>query len=375
MAPVRRWTGVEAKALRQAMRLSVREFAEHTGVDRRTVNKWDARGSSITLLPDTQRLMDSALRLADDEVRARFDAAARPAATINTPSAEFGSTPHASPAIIELRDALTDYGFRSAQSDSTHSDGIPSPHALERDLDATFNAYQQSRFTSAASRVSTLLPDVQLATREYKGAQRTKAFGILALSYQAAASVLTKAGLADLAWIAAERGLNAAKSTDSSAVQGSLIRSVAFAMLSTGHLEPAMRLIETGANHLEAEITKDDTVLSVYGMLFLAGAMAAARFGDGPKAADYLQEATNAARRLGTDANHLWTAFGPTNVAIHRVNTAAELGDMQTVLDTGPSLNTDAVPTETARTAPLGHCPSIQPHRKLRRCGRYAAYC
>jgi transcriptional regulator with XRE-family HTH domain/tetratricopeptide (TPR) repeat protein len=72
MALVQRWTGAEAKALRQAMRLSVRDFAEHVDVDRRTVNKWEARGSSITLLPDSQGLLDSALQLADEEVKARF---------------------------------------------------------------------------------------------------------------------------------------------------------------------------------------------------------------------------------------------------------------------------------------------------------------
>jgi hypothetical protein len=33
------------------------------------------------------------------------------------------------------------------------------------------------------------------------------------------------------------------------------------------------------------------------------------------------------AQRLGFDANFEWTAFGPTNVAIHRVSVAAELGD------------------------------------------------
>ena len=62
--------------------------------------------------------------------------------------------------------------------------------------------------------------------------------------------------------------------------------------------------------------------------------------------AGYLQEADSAAQRLGTDSNHLWTAFGPTNVAIHRVNTAMELGDVQTALDSGPSLNTDKIPAE-----------------------------
>src|SRR5262249_38798236 len=137
-----------------------------------------------------------------------------------------------------------------------------------------------------------------------------------------------------------------AEVADSPAVRGSLIRSVAFALLSTNRLEPAMRLVESGAEYLEGEIAGDNTNLSVYGMLFLAGSMAAARFGDGSKTADYLDEANNAAQRLGGNANHLWTAFGPTNVAIHPVNTAAELGDNQTLLGWGITLKTDAVPAE-----------------------------
>jgi len=107
-----------------------------------------------------------------------------------------------------------------------------------------------------------------------------------------------------------------------------------------------MRLVESGAEYLHDEISGDDVALSVYGTLFLVGSMAAARFGDGSRSADYLEEASNAARRLGKDANHLWTAFGPTNVAIHRVNTAMELDNIKTALDSGLSLNTAAVPTE-----------------------------
>lgn len=61
MVTVQCWTGAETKALRPAMRLSVRAFAAHLGVDARSVNKWEARGSSITLRPDTQSLMDTAL--------------------------------------------------------------------------------------------------------------------------------------------------------------------------------------------------------------------------------------------------------------------------------------------------------------------------
>lgn len=72
MATVKRWTGAETKALRQAMRLSIRAFAAHLGVDARTVNKWEARSNTITLLPDTQALLDTALSRAPGDVQTRF---------------------------------------------------------------------------------------------------------------------------------------------------------------------------------------------------------------------------------------------------------------------------------------------------------------
>lgn len=61
---------------------------------------------------------------------------------------------------------------------------------------------------------------------------------------------------------------------------------------------------------------------------------------------NFLTEADSAAKRLGADGNHLWTAFGPTNVAIHRVSTAMELGDVQVAVDLGPRVDTAAMPTE-----------------------------
>jgi hypothetical protein len=255
-------------------------------------------------------------------------------------------TPQKSPVVGELQAVLADYAGRSSIVGLTGEGEPASLKDIERDLTVAFLAYQQSRFTTVANRVSVLLVDAQRATRNCSGQEQVRAFGLLALSYQAAASVLTKTGEADLAWLAADRGLMAAEQSDSSAIRGSLVRSVAFALASIGQLEPAMRLIESGAQHLGPDVADDETAVSVYGTLFLAGAMAAARFGDGQKVASYLQEADGAARRLGRDANHLWTAFGPTNVAIHRVNTAAELGDMQTVLDLGRSLDTRAVPVE-----------------------------
>jgi len=72
MSTVQCWTGREARALRLALRATVRGFAEHLGVEPRTVSKWEQRSGTITLLPDSQTLLDTALRQTTAEVRERF---------------------------------------------------------------------------------------------------------------------------------------------------------------------------------------------------------------------------------------------------------------------------------------------------------------
>ncbi|MGH3909423.1 MAG: helix-turn-helix domain-containing protein, partial [Pseudonocardiaceae bacterium] len=65
--------------LREALRLSVRDFAARLGIGIRTVNKWEARQADITPLPHMQDVLDTALALASDEAKARFTAATHPA--------------------------------------------------------------------------------------------------------------------------------------------------------------------------------------------------------------------------------------------------------------------------------------------------------
>lgn len=106
-----------------------------------------------------------------------------------------------------------------------------SPADLERDLKISYNAYQESRYAAAASRVSTLLADAQIAVRECGDAERIRVLRVLALSHQVTASLLSKSGQVSASWIAAERGLSAAEACGIPVVRCSLIRSVAFALL------------------------------------------------------------------------------------------------------------------------------------------------
>lgn len=245
-----------------------------------------------------------------------------------------------------LRSALLDYRQLSPFLAGSPTDP-PVLEAIHRDLWAVWDAYQSSRYSYVVGRLPALIRDAQDAASALDGADQEQAFSLLGLTYQAATVLLTKLGEADLAWISAERGLQVAQRSGDPVVIGSLFRSVVHALLSTGRFPEAVRLVSDGAALLEPGLSAaSPEYLSVYGTLFLAGSLAAARNDDRDSTRTFLAEADDAARRLGRDGNHLWTAFGPTNVAIHRVAAAMDLGDVQVAIDVGPQLDTSALPVE-----------------------------
>lgn len=243
-----------------------------------------------------------------------------------------------------LRDALLDYRRIALFDRNSPAIDAPPVERLARDVSDLWGAYQASRFGYVTARLPWLLARAH-ATAEDRFDQAAQR--LLGLSYQLAAVQLTKFGEAELAWIAADRGLVAAQHSGNLAVTGSLARSVVHALLSAGRYAEAVRLTGDTADLLRPGLaTPTPEVTSAYGTLFLAGAMAAARAEDRAITRAFLAEADAAARRLGRDANYLWTAFGPTNVDIHRVATASELGDVQVAIDLGPRVDTTPLPME-----------------------------
>jgi hypothetical protein len=57
-----------------------------------------------------------------------------------------------------------------------------------------------------------------------------------------------------------------------------------------------------------------------------------------------LDEASALADMVGEDGNFAWTAFGATNVGIHRVSVAAELGNPAAALRAAESVELDCLP-------------------------------
>lgn len=72
MTTVHQWTGAEVRALREAKRMSLKDFAAHLGVSERMVSKWEAGRENIRPRPVNQAALDTCLSMSDADTKARF---------------------------------------------------------------------------------------------------------------------------------------------------------------------------------------------------------------------------------------------------------------------------------------------------------------
>jgi transcriptional regulator with XRE-family HTH domain len=189
--------------------------------------------------------------------------------------------------------------------------------------------YQHAKYAVLARALPGLLRDAQATEAGCAaGDDARQAAHLLGQVYQVASSTLRKIGEYQLAWLAADRAIAVAGRAGDQLLAGVATSRIGLALLALGRSRPALEVNVNTANRL-APGTGEATPqrLSVYGMLLLQGAMAAARIGDGATVRDLLGGAGDAATALGGDQNHYWTSFGPTNVRLHRAATAVELGE------------------------------------------------
>lgn len=245
-----------------------------------------------------------------------------------------------------LRETLMDYSTLTGVLADRLVDPIVD---LEPAIADVWDAYQASRFVYVTTRLPRLIASAkQAATDADDDATKQLALRNLALAYHAASAVLSKVGEADLSWIASDRGLNAAEASGDVDVTASLLRSVAHALLTNGRYTAAADVVSKATDRLSTGAPAETTPLrwSLLGSLHLVGAMAAARADAPGEARSSMARARQAAQQLGVDANHGWTAFGPTNVAVHDLSVAVELGDVQTAVALAPRVDSRALPVE-----------------------------
>jgi Helix-turn-helix domain len=324
--------------------LSLGELARRVGYSRTYISACEKPGAPLVSEAVVQRVDEElaaegfliALHARADAVRrARRAAPARARGSV-TPG-------HAPPHVEELD------GIRRVFVSHATLTGGAAPTAGE----PTFVALQaraadiHTRYQAASYRsVIRDLPDLIVAADRLQADGRREHLQGYVSVYVAAAKLLTKLGEAELATIAADRAAIAAGTTGSLAAQGMAIYQVVCASLSSDRTVDAELLAVTMAERLTPRVRSDEPVLlSIAGALWLISAVVAGRRADRAEACGRLDQAGALAGELGMDANHGWTAFGPTNVAIHRVSVAAELGEPADALAAAASVDVDRLPS------------------------------
>jgi transcriptional regulator with XRE-family HTH domain len=229
--------------------------------------------------------------------------------------------------VAEIRAALERYDKISAFF--TPPAEAPPLGELRKAVNHAWLTFQHSKYAVIARMLPKLLRDAQAANAAYVEEAGQQAAHLLGELYQITSSTLRKLGEHDLAWLASDRALMVCQRAGDDLLSGIATARVANALAALGRFRPALEVNVNMANQIAPSPDKQATPerLSVYGFVLLQGAMAAARLGDPATVRDLLNGAEDAAKRLGTDENHYWTNFGPTNVKFHRAAAYVEMGD------------------------------------------------
>lgn len=224
--------------------------------------------------------------------------------------------------------------------------GVPALRSVQlRDIERMTTEvhlrYQAADYGAATRILPSLITSADGLVAELRGDERRRALELQSSVYVAAAKLVTKVGNGELAWLTADRAATAALHAESPALAAAAAYQVACAFLKNDRLDEAETIAVTTATNLDDD---SPTGLSVRGALMLIAAVVAGRRNDRPEATERLQRAQLFADQLGEDGNHGWTAFGPTNVAIHRVSAAAELGDAGEAIAKAEYVDTTSMP-------------------------------
>jgi hypothetical protein len=185
---------------------------------------------------------------------------------------------------------------------------------------------------------------------------------VLATANLAAAKIAAKVGDADLAWIAADRAVQAARQADDHPVRAVASYQVAAALLKQpGRVGDAAAVLSTAIGATSQGCMSPPHV-SARGALHLLAAVVAARLGDSSEARAHLDESERLAALLADDANLLWTAFNAANVRLHELAVAVSLGEPGRAVVIGESVDTGALPAALAGRRAQCHVDMASAH-------------
>jgi XRE family transcriptional regulator, fatty acid utilization regulator len=159
----------------------------------------------------------------------------------------------------------------------------------------------------------------------------TELWQALASTYRTAHDITVKLGYYDLSAVALDRMAWAAERASDPCLGAVRQYMRALVYFREGEYTIGQRLIASGHSIVaQAEETRE--ALAVTGQLHLGGSVICARAGDQTAVSRHITEARTIAKRTGDASGVHWLSFGPTNVALHRMSAAVEMGQYDDAL-------------------------------------------
>ncbi len=244
---------------------------------------------------------------------------------------------YAPQAAAAIRQAMLGCGTATTQRE-------PDADALGRRAVQAWQLRQNARYVALGSVLPALIVDAEIAGRELGSDASLEAHRALTHTYNTTSSVLKKLGDFEFASIAADRAIRAAQIVGDPLLIAAASYRLANVFLPADRLAEAKSVAISAADALGPGLGSTPVRLATWGGLVLTAALATAREDAAAEAWELLGEATTASHQLGQDYADLHTIFGPTNVAIHGVQIAAELGDGRQALRRAARVDADRLP-------------------------------
>lgn len=275
------------------------------------------------------------------------------AAALNVPVTELSPDPlvqeHGGehPTVRAVRLALSDQGTLALLFGDPEGGEAPDLVDLRAKAARAWELTHASRYEELGELLPALIHDCEAACHRLAGADRRAAFQVAADAYQAAAATMAKLRQVDAAWVAGDRSIAAAERGEAPLLAAAGAFRIAHGFLSGGQISEALRTALSAADALEDQVPDGPPELvALWGALNQVAAVIATRASEEELARECMRKAEEAARRIGADRNDFETEFGPTNVALHAVGIAVELGDAGEALRRAATVDTSGLSIE-----------------------------
>lgn len=268
------------------------------------------------------------------------------------PGSAVASQPEEQPKSNDLdgvRVVLSGHPALGSLFNQTRPEAAPAIAGFRAQVDEVWQLAHASSYAELSERLSILLPEIEMAVRRAPAGNQAELHALRARIYQAAAASFARQDESDAAWVAADRALQAAELAGQPLeVVAGLFR-MAHAFIRQRRTDQAAHAASSAVAVLSPRCEAPDSPpeeLSLLGAMHLVLSVINAQDSNRAATHEHIEEARKIAKRLGGDRNDFDTEFGPTNVELHAVSTAVDLGDAGFALDLAAKIDASALSME-----------------------------